>query len=61
MRHTRTLETLKDYASTTNKDFLFNLLKILEKEIEISLITAQQQAIIEFKNTLTNEEFNKSL
>ena len=61
MRHTRTLETLKDYASTTNKDFLFNLLKILEKEIEISLITAQQQAIIEFKNTLTNEEVNKSL
>lgn len=61
MRHTRTLETLKDYASTTNKDFLFNLLKILEKEIEISLITAQQQAIIEFKNTLTNEKVNKSL
>ena len=61
MRHTRTLETLKDYASTTNKDFLFNLLKILEKEIEISLITAQQQAITNFKNTLTNEEVNKSL
>jgi superfamily I DNA/RNA helicase len=55
MRHTQTLETLKDYASTTNKDFLFNLLNILEKEIEISLITAQQQAITNFKNSIENE------
>lgn len=55
MRHTQTLETLKDYASTTNKDFLFNLLNILEKEIEISLITAQQQAITNFKNAIENE------
>jgi superfamily I DNA/RNA helicase len=55
MRHTQTLETLKDYASTTNKDFLFNLLNILEKEIEISLITAQQQAISNFKNAIENE------
>lgn len=57
MRHTQTLETLKDYASTTNKDFLFNLLNILEKEIEISLITAQQQAITTLiKNVIENEE-----
>lgn len=56
MKHKETLQLLKDYASTTNKDGLTHLLKILELEIELSILEAKKEAIKEFKNKLTEKQ-----
>ena len=56
MKHKETLQLLKDFASTTNKDGILHLLKLLELEIEVSILEAKKESIKEFKNKLTEKQ-----